>query len=183
MNMQLAEVAAKILMLIQCQVLVTKKDYPVFHQCVMDFLKCLITKRLREVNTTNFRSNDRAYGFNLYRYVRFQLTSPHSRSGGTDRKYLERLITRNRNPVAMPNLRKIIPNRAMLRRAVVPKCNRFLSPAEAAMKFWCSNVVTKHFQDRVALVLIQPFNPRRKVFIHEQCFLARDRMCTHNRVE
>ena len=80
----------------------------------------------------------------------------------------------------MPDLGEVVPNRAMLGATVVPESHRFLLPAEPAMELRRRDMVVEHLQDRIALVLVQPFYPGRKILIHEQCFTAAYRMCSND---
>ena len=61
----------------------------------------------------------------------------------------------------------IVPQRMVLRAAVVPKCNRVRRPLEAHAQLGGLNVPIEHFQNRVALVFVQTDNMRGEEAIHE----------------
>src|SRR5260370_16281614 len=64
----------------------------------------------------------------------------------------------------------IVPQRMVLRAAVVPKCNRVRRPLEAHAQLGGLNVPIKHFENRVAFALAQTDNMRGEEAIHEQAF-------------
>src|SRR6476646_2354027 len=51
MDVQLAEFAAEVSMLVDAELLVTKENHQVVHQCVVDLLELLVTQRFGQVDT------------------------------------------------------------------------------------------------------------------------------------
>ena len=76
----------------------------------------------------------------------------------------------------------IVPQRMVLRAAVVPKCNRARRPLEAHAELGGLNVPIEHFQNRVAFALAQTDDVRGKKAIHEQAFLTCLGMRPNNRM-
>ena len=66
----------------------------------------------------------------------------------------------------------IVPQRMVLRAAIVPKRNRVRRPLEAHAQLGGLNVPIEHFQNRVAFALAQTDNMRGEEAIHEQAFLT-----------
>src|SRR2546430_12839121 len=66
----------------------------------------------------------------------------------------------------------VVPQRMVLRAAVVPKCNRVRRPLEAHAQLGGFNVSIEHFENRIAFALVQTHNLRGKEAIHEQAFLT-----------
>ena len=62
----------------------------------------------------------------------------------------------------------IVPQRMVLRAAVVPKCNRVRRPLEAHAQLRGLNVPIEHFENRVAFTPVQTHNVRSEEAIHEQ---------------
>ena len=61
----------------------------------------------------------------------------------------------------------IVPQRMVLRAAVVPKCNRIRRPFESHAQLRGLNVPIEHFENRVAFTLAQTNNMRGEEAIHE----------------
>jgi hypothetical protein len=59
MNVQLAEPAAKILVLVDREALVAKEDHEVVHQRIMNFLELLVAQRLRQIDAVDFGADGR----------------------------------------------------------------------------------------------------------------------------
>jgi hypothetical protein len=64
----------------------------------------------------------------------------------------------------------VVPQRMVLRAAVVPKRNRVWCPLKAHAQLGRLNVPIEHLQNRVAFALVQTDNMRGEEAIHEQAF-------------
>src|SRR5205823_10818597 len=64
----------------------------------------------------------------------------------------------------------VVPQRMVLRAAVVPKRNRVWCPLEAHAQLGRLNVPIEHLENRVAFALAQTNNMRGEEAIHEQAF-------------
>src|ERR1700722_7035683 len=74
----------------------------------------------------------------------------------TDRSAAEkRLVATDGHPVTIASLREIIPQRMMLRAAIVPEGNRARLPLEAAHELRRLDVPVQHLKQRSALLLLQ----------------------------
>src|SRR5215470_11626684 len=74
--------------------------------------------------------------------------------------------------MAVASVGVIVPQRMVLRAAVVPKCNRVRRPLEAHAQLRGLNMPIEHFENRVAFTLVQAYNVRSEEAIHEQTFLT-----------
>src|SRR5947209_17928847 len=72
--------------------------------------------------------------------------------------------------MAVARVEVIVPQRMVLRAAVVPKCNRVRRPLETHAQLGGLKVPRKHFENRVAFALAQTDNMRGEEAIHEQAF-------------
>ena len=79
-------------------------------------------------------------------------------------------------------MRVVIPQRMVLRAAIVPKCDRVGLPVEAAVKFRRLDVATQQVEQRIAFELAEPVDPGREIFIDEERLAAGHRMRAHDRV-
>ena len=80
----------------------------------------------------------------------------------------------------MPQRRVVIPDRAVLGAAVVPKRHRARPPAEAAVEFRCRDLVIEHLQDGVAFAACHAVDARREVLVDEKPLAAGHRMGADN---
>ena len=64
---------------------------------------------------------------------------------------MERPIALDRDADPAPGFRVVIPGRVVLRRTVVPHCNRVVAPLEPALKLRIGVVREEKFQQRFAL--------------------------------
>lgn len=63
---------------------------------------------------------------------------------------------------------RVIDNGVMLRAAIVPKRNRVLTPAKAALEFGFVNVAIEKFEQRIAFIVVEFFEMRREVAIDKE---------------
>src|SRR6266516_5803335 len=90
--------------------------------------------------------------------------------------YFFRLLPTHRDAMAVAPVGVIVPQRMVLRAAVVPKCNRVRRPLEAHAQLGGLNVPIKHFENRVAFALAQTGNMRGEEAIQRIgiSYLSRD---------
>src|SRR5215475_15851597 len=74
--------------------------------------------------------------------------------------------------MAVASVGVIVPQRMVLRAAIVPKCNRVGRPLEAHTQLGGLDVPIEHFENRVAFALAQTDNVRGEEAIHEQAFFT-----------
>src|SRR5262245_2814591 len=76
----------------------------------------------------------------------------------------------------------VVPQRMVLRAAVVPECHRIRLPLEARAELGGLYLPIEHFEDRVAFTLAQTDNMRGEEAVHEQTFPAGFGMRANNRM-
>src|SRR5262245_26481980 len=91
-----------------------------------------------------------------------------------------RLLPTHRDAMAIAPVGVIVPQRMVLRAAVVPKCNRIRRPLEAHAQLRGLNVPIEHFENRVAFTLVQADDVRSEEAIHEQTFFTCLGVCPNN---
>ena len=95
---------------------------------------------------------------------------------GRTRYSSERLVTADRDAMAVALVRIIVPDRAVLDAAVIPERNGIRPPLEAHAQFRRLDATIQHPQDRVAFVLAKSNNPCREISVDEEALLPGDRM-------
>src|SRR5215469_3834186 len=84
--------------------------------------------------------------------------------------------------MAIAPVRVIVPQRMVLRAAVVTKCNRVRRPLEARARLGGVNEPIEHIQNRDAFAVSRTDDVRGEEAIHEQAFLTCLGMRPNNRM-
>src|SRR5262249_12724482 len=87
-------------------------------------------------------------------------------------KQLVRLLPTHRDAMAVASVGAIVPQRVVLRAAVVPKGNRVRRPLEAHAQLGGLNLPIEHFENCVAFALAQTDYVCGEEAIHEQAFFT-----------
>src|SRR5215475_13108605 len=92
-----------------------------------------------------------------------------------------RRLATHRDAMAVASVRVVVPQRMVLRAAVVPKCDRVRRPLEAHAQIGGLDVPIEHFENRVAFILAQADDVVGEKAINEQAFLTRFGMSANAR--
>src|SRR5262249_38084496 len=111
-----------------------------------------------------------------------EIASPHGGSRAHESFPLHEHLPTHRHAMAVAPVGVIVPQRMVLRAAVIPKCNRVRRPLKAHAQLGGLNVPIEHFEYRVAFALAQTDNFRSEEAIHEQAFPTSLGMRPNNRM-
>src|SRR4029077_20123298 len=87
-----------------------------------------------------------------------ELPPPH-RGEGVELSPIKRAVALDRDPVAVPVLREVVPHRVVLDATVVPERHGIPLPAETALELRRLGMAAQHRQQRVAFEAAEPVDP------------------------